>query len=85
MFCRRQRERKLDVFFPAKKAQDVRRGAMVRRSSWDFLAGKNKFDQENSYKTFCGENVPEKPLQTHRDKPSSIISASSVATMGIFP
>jgi hypothetical protein len=28
MFRRRQRERKLDVFFPAKKAQDVRR-AMV--------------------------------------------------------
>jgi hypothetical protein len=25
MFCRRQRERRLDVFFPAKKAQDVRR------------------------------------------------------------
>jgi hypothetical protein len=29
MFRRRQRERKLDVFFSAKKAQDVRR-AMVR-------------------------------------------------------
>jgi hypothetical protein len=56
-----------------------------RRSSWAFLAGKNKFDQENSYETFCGDNVPEKPLRTHRDKPSSIISALSVATMGIFP
>jgi hypothetical protein len=26
MFCRRQRERILDLFFPAKKAQDVRQG-----------------------------------------------------------
>jgi hypothetical protein len=56
-----------------------------RRSSGAFLAGKKKFDQENSYKTFCRENVPEKPLQTHRDKTSSIISALSVITMGIFP
>jgi hypothetical protein len=31
MFCRRQRERKLHVFFPAKKTQDVRR-AMVTGS-----------------------------------------------------
>jgi hypothetical protein len=50
-----------------------------------FFGGKKKFDRENSYKTFCGENVPEQPLRTHRDKPSSIISASSVMTMGIFP
>jgi hypothetical protein len=35
MFRRRQRERKLDVFFSAKKAQDVRRAAVggVLRSS----------------------------------------------------
>ncbi len=63
----------------------IQMGTTSRRSSWAFLAGKNKFDQENFYKTFYGENVPEKPLQTHRDKPSSIIFASSVMTMGIFP
>jgi hypothetical protein len=68
-----------------KNAQMGRQSTTSRRSSYAFLAGKNKFDQENSYETFCGENVPEKPLQTHRDKLSSIISASSIATMGIFP
>jgi hypothetical protein len=50
-----------------------------------FFWREKKFDRENSYETFCGENVPEQPLRTHRDKPSSIISASSVATMGIYP
>jgi hypothetical protein len=56
-----------------------------RRSSWAFLAGKKKFDPEKSYETFYRENVPEKPLQTHHDKLTSIISDSSVTTMGIFP
>ncbi len=50
-----------------------------------FFWREKKFDRENSYETFCGEDVPEQPLQTHRNKPSSIISASSIATMGIFP
>ncbi len=50
-----------------------------------FSAGKKKFDQNNSYETVYRENVPEKPLRTHYDKPSSIISDSSIATMGIFP
>jgi hypothetical protein len=27
-----------------------------------FFGGKKKFDRENSYETFCGENVPEQPL-----------------------
>ncbi len=31
------------------------------------------------------EQVPEMPLQTHHDKPSSIISGSSIAMMEIFP
>jgi hypothetical protein len=39
MFCWRQQERKLDVFFSAKKDQDVRQGE-VQRSFWDFLAKK---------------------------------------------
>ncbi len=56
-----------------------------RRSSWAFLAVKKKFDPEKSYETFYRENVPEKPLQTHHDKLTSIISDSSVTTMGIFP
>ena len=56
-----------------------------RLSSWAFWQEKNKFDQENSYETFYRENVPEKPLRTHHDKPSSYFSDSSVATMGIFP
>ena len=56
-----------------------------QRSSRAFLAGKNKFDKKNSYATFCGENVPEEPLQTHRDNPPLISSKSSVATMEIFP
>ena len=56
-----------------------------QRSSWAFLAGKNKFDKKNSYATFCGENVPEKPLRTHRDNPPLISSELSVATMEIFP
>jgi hypothetical protein len=38
MFCRQQRERKLDVFFPPKKAQDVHR-AMVPATIVFFLAG----------------------------------------------
>jgi hypothetical protein len=29
MFCWQQRERKLDVFFPAKKAQDVCRAVVL--------------------------------------------------------
>jgi hypothetical protein len=44
-----------------------------------------KFDPEKSYETFYRENVPEKPLQTHHDKLTSIISDWSVTTMGIFP
>jgi hypothetical protein len=56
-----------------------------RRSSVAFLAGKKKFNQENFYLKETVEQVPEKPLQTHHNKPSSIISGSSVATMGIFP
>ncbi len=56
-----------------------------RLSSWAFLAGKTKFDQKYSYGPFYCKNVPEEPLQTHHDKPSSIISDSSVTTMGIFP
>ncbi len=28
-----------------------------RRSSWAFLVGNKKFDQENSYETFCGPIV----------------------------
>jgi hypothetical protein len=32
MFRWRQRERKLDLFFPAKKAQDVRRGEVSREA-----------------------------------------------------
>jgi hypothetical protein len=47
MFRQRQRERKLDVFFSPKKAQDVHwevRWCMVlttpRQTSWAFLAGK---------------------------------------------
>ena len=47
-----------------------------------FFGGKNKFDQENTYATFSRENVPEKPLHY---EPSSIISKSSIMTMGIFP
>jgi hypothetical protein len=50
-----------------------------------FFGGKKKFDPEKSYETFYRENVPEKPLQTHHDKLTSIISDSSVTTMGIFP
>ena len=50
-----------------------------------FFGGKKKFDQEKSYETFYRENVPEKPLRTHHDKLSRIISDSSVAMMGIFP
>jgi hypothetical protein len=50
-----------------------------------FLAKKNKFDQEIFYANETIEQVPEKPLQTHCNKPSSIISGSSIETMGIFP
>ena len=50
-----------------------------------FFGGKKKFDPEKSYETFYRGNVPEKPLQTHHDKLTSIISDSSVTTMGIFP
>jgi hypothetical protein len=50
-----------------------------------FFGGKKKFDPEKSYETFYRENVSEKPLQTHHDKLTSIISDSSVTTMGIFP
>ena len=50
-----------------------------------FFGGKKKFDPEKSYETFYRENVPEKPLQTHHDKLTSIISDLSVTTMGIFP
>jgi hypothetical protein len=32
MFCRQQRERKLDVFFPAKKAKDVCRAVVILRA-----------------------------------------------------
>jgi hypothetical protein len=56
-----------------------------RRSSWAFLAGKKKFARKRSYEKFYRESVPEKPLRTHHDKLSSIISNLSVATMGIFP
>ncbi len=48
------------------------------------MAGKKKFDPEKSYETFYRE-IPEKPLQTHHDKLTSIISDLSVTTMGIFP
>jgi hypothetical protein len=40
MFCWRQRERKLDLFFPAKKAQDVCRGEV--RGSREKNGGKKK-------------------------------------------
>jgi hypothetical protein len=50
-----------------------------------FFGRKKRFDPEKSYETFYRENVPEKPLQTHHDKLTSIISDLSVMTMGIFP
>ena len=50
-----------------------------------YFGGEKKVRQEKSYEKFYRENVPEKPLRTHHDKLSSIISDSSVATMGIFP
>ena len=50
-----------------------------------FFGGEKKVRQEKSYEKFYRENVPEKPLRTHHDKLSSIISDSSVATMGIYP
>ena len=37
-----------------------------------FFGGKKKFDPEKSHETFYRENVPEKPLQTHHDKLTSI-------------
>ncbi len=50
-----------------------------------FFGGEKKFRQEKSYEKFYRENVPDKPLRTHHDELSSIISDSSVVTMGIFP
>ena len=50
-----------------------------------FFGGEKKVRQEKSYEKFYRENVPEKPLRTHYDKLSSIISDSSIVTMGIFP
>jgi hypothetical protein len=49
------------------------------------LAGKNKFEKENSYEAFYRENVPEEPPPNNRDKATLIIAESGVATMGIFP
>ncbi len=46
---------------------------------------KNKFDQKNFYIKETVDQVPEKALRTHRNKPSRIISGWSVETMGIFP
>jgi hypothetical protein len=77
-----------DTHMSSTDERHVRRYVLLttsRRSSWAFLAGKKKFDPEKSYETFYRENVPEKPLQTHHDKLTSIISDSSVTTMGIFP
>jgi hypothetical protein len=44
----------------------------------------NKFDPDNFYIKETVEQVPEKPLQTHRAKPSSIISGLSIAMIRIF-
>ena len=88
-FRLRRKNKNLKNRLPAKKAQNACRtflgGGGCHHSSWAFLAGKKKFDPEKSYETFYRENVPEKPLQTHHDKLTSIISDSSVTTMGIFP
>jgi hypothetical protein len=53
----------LDIFMVHADDDDT----TSRRSSWAFLAGKIKFDQEKSYETVYKENVPEKPLQIHHD------------------
>jgi hypothetical protein len=61
------------------------RGAPPPGCHLGLFGGEKKFDQNNSYETVYRENVQEKPLRTHHDKPFGIISNSSVAMMGIFP
>jgi hypothetical protein len=82
VFCACGRKGGLLEFFVLRERFDFPKGSIQisacgqgttsQRSSRAFLAGKNKFDKKNSYATFCGENVPEEPLRTHRDNPPLI-------------
>jgi hypothetical protein len=47
-----------------------KKGVLPVRSGGNPKGREKKFDQEKSYETFYRENVPEKPLRTHHDKPS---------------
>jgi hypothetical protein len=76
---------KVEVFFSRQKTTKCALGGVVSIPALGFFGGEKKVRQEKSYEKFYRENVPEKPLRTHHDKLSSIISDSSVATMGIFP
>jgi hypothetical protein len=61
------------------------RHTTYQRRSTDIWRGKMSLTKKHFYDAFYGEKVPDNPLRTHRDKPSSIISELSIATMGIFP